>query len=813
MTLNLTVISYAGRKPASPLAVSFGDRGGIIGREPSCDWVLEDPNGHVSKRHGRIEYVSGQYRIKDTSTNGIFLGNGGKRLGFGVSAVLKDGDLLHIGGYDIVVQLSAVEEGPRRPARSGVAADGVESFDEAAAVLSRLANMVGQPAVPASAAEQAAAKSPRPEAVRAWGSPSASPAAAKRAPASVPPPGSAATPAARTQAAAPIAQEARERAAAQEALARAAVQEARARAAAQEAREARERAAAQEARAQEARAQAAAQEAREARERAAAQEARDRAAAQEARARAAEHEARARAAAQEARARAAAQEARARAAEQEAREARERVAAADRAAAQEAQARAAAQEARARAAAQEARDRAAAQEAQARAAAQEARARAAAQDARDRAAAQEAQARAAAQEARDRAALQAARDQAAAQAVRDQAVAAAARRQALALASRSAAPAPIASLVAAPGDDLDTGGRGAPQPMVRPQQDRNTRYDTGTWSAVIEEAGTEGAEDQLSASPKSLAGRDADSVGWARWQSGDASAEMFDVPADDGTLTLTRVAEAVPVQPATLLEQVPLPLFAPDALEPFDLAGYEEEAVAARAAKALTVVPQRKRATFAGWALAFSLCAAFVISADLWVDRPVAIYLHRHFIAPGVIETFENCVLGLMPLGAVMMLICGALALSGKSLPRWAEAGTLSAFSLFWALPSTFFLLKPAFGRYDTTQFFSEPSLYGFAPFHGTVQSGFPSEHATIVAAVFSVFWIFFPRFRPLSSAAIGLVIGGLILLSWHFVSDVVAGLFVGTTSGVMTVRLWRNAQSGAVTGPANPSSIRLAQN
>jgi type VI secretion system FHA domain protein len=664
MTLNLTVISYAGRKPASPLAVSFGDRGGIIGREPNCDWVLEDPNGHVSKRHGRIEYVSGQYRIKDTSTNGIFLGDGGKRLGFGVSAVLKDGDLLHIGGYDIVVQLSVVEEAPRRTARPGIGPAGGESFDEAAAVLSRLANMVGQPAAPAPAAahrstqpatgavagspavEPGAVKTPpRQEAARAWGSPTASPGAAKRAPA--------ATPAARTQAAAPVAQEARDRATAPAVQGRSIAQEARG----------------------------------------------------------------------------------------------ERPGSGPIATVLD---------------------------------------RAAVQEARDRAAAQEARDRAAAQEARDRAAAQEARDRIAAQAVRDQAAAA-----------RSRAFEPAASLVATPGDDLDTGGRDTPRPVARPQQNRAARYDTGVGSAVIEDADTEDADNQPSVSWKSPPGRDAGAAGWLRWPSADSSAEMFGVPQDDGTLTLARVAEAVPIQPATLLDQVPLPPLAPDALEPLDLTGFEEEAVAAReaAANALAVVPQRKRATFGGWALAFSLFAAFIVAADLWVDRPVAIYLHRHVVAPGVIETFENCVLGLMPLGAVMMLICGALALSGKSLPRWAEAGTLSAFSLFWALPSTFFLLKPAFGRYDTTQFFSEPSLYGFAPFHGTVQSGFPSEHATIVAAVFSVFWIFFPRLRPLSSAMIGLVIGGLILLSWHFLSDVAAGLFVGTTSGIMTVRLWRNAQ------------------
>lgn len=106
MTLSLTVISYGGRTPPTPVAVSLGERGGVIGRMPGCDWVLEDPEGHVSKKHCRIDYVSGRYRITDTSTNGVYLNDGTNRIGFGVSAVLNDGDRLFIGSYDIAVHVS-----------------------------------------------------------------------------------------------------------------------------------------------------------------------------------------------------------------------------------------------------------------------------------------------------------------------------------------------------------------------------------------------------------------------------------------------------------------------------------------------------------------------------------------------------------------------------------------------------------------------------------------------------------------------------------------------------------------------------------
>jgi len=116
MTLNLTVTRYAGRAPHWPPAATFTQKGGTIGRRSDCDWVLADPDGHISKQHCQIDFVSGRYRITDTSTNGVFLNNRSAPLGFGASAELQNGDRLFIGDYDIAVSVAAVEE-PARPGR------------------------------------------------------------------------------------------------------------------------------------------------------------------------------------------------------------------------------------------------------------------------------------------------------------------------------------------------------------------------------------------------------------------------------------------------------------------------------------------------------------------------------------------------------------------------------------------------------------------------------------------------------------------------------------------------------------------------
>ena len=54
-----------------------------------------------------------------------------------------------------------------------------------------------------------------------------------------------------------------------------------------------------------------------------------------------------------------------------------------------------------------------------------------------------------------------------------------------------------------------------------------------------------------------------------------------------------------------------------------------------------------------------------------------------------------------------------------------------------------------------------------------------------------SVLWIVFPRLRPLYVICIGAADIGLVLLNLHFISDVVAGTFVGASTGLFTVALF----------------------
>ena len=84
--------------------------------------------------------------------------------------------------------------------------------------------------------------------------------------------------------------------------------------------------------------------------------------------------------------------------------------------------------------------------------------------------------------------------------------------------------------------------------------------------------------------------------------------------------------------------------------------------------------------------------------------------------------------------------------------------------------------------------------VYGFNPFHeaGIAYTSFPSGHTAAICALTSVLWICYPRFWPLYLALILAVSIGLVGADYHFLSDVIAGAFVGTSTGWMLVAVWR---------------------
>lgn len=97
-------------------------------------------------------------------------------------------------------------------------------------------------------------------------------------------------------------------------------------------------------------------------------------------------------------------------------------------------------------------------------------------------------------------------------------------------------------------------------------------------------------------------------------------------------------------------------------------------------------------------------------------------------------------------------------------------------------------IVKFLIGRLRPKMFF-EKGLYGFEPFHiGYEFNSMPSGHATTVFAIATTCSIFWPKYRiPLYLFAAIVAISRLVLTS-HFLGDVLAGSCIG----VMTVTVMK---------------------
>ncbi|WP_370049234.1 MULTISPECIES: type VI secretion system-associated FHA domain protein TagH [Salipiger] len=85
-----------------------------IGRGEENDLSLPDPDRTLSKRHCVLEERGGDYVLRDLSTNGTFLNYGGERIGE-IPAPLSHGDVIQIGGFELVVEIAGAASAPEAP--------------------------------------------------------------------------------------------------------------------------------------------------------------------------------------------------------------------------------------------------------------------------------------------------------------------------------------------------------------------------------------------------------------------------------------------------------------------------------------------------------------------------------------------------------------------------------------------------------------------------------------------------------------------------------------------------------------------------
>jgi membrane-associated phospholipid phosphatase len=206
-----------------------------------------------------------------------------------------------------------------------------------------------------------------------------------------------------------------------------------------------------------------------------------------------------------------------------------------------------------------------------------------------------------------------------------------------------------------------------------------------------------------------------------------------------------------------------------------------------------------KSAMSDAWKWTFGLVAttAVVVVSYVWLDQPIALRAHAELSRFDIFAHLTRIPEFFPPLAIVAFAALGLRGLSGRPLSRWQTIALVTGVS-FATAEMVKNQLKYAFGRtWPETWVNNNPSFihdgaFGFNPFHGGAGfASFPSGHTTAICAVVSVLWICYPRYRVLYAALVVAVGVGLIGANFHFLSDVVAGAFLGTSAGWLAVALW----------------------
>jgi len=199
------------------------------------------------------------------------------------------------------------------------------------------------------------------------------------------------------------------------------------------------------------------------------------------------------------------------------------------------------------------------------------------------------------------------------------------------------------------------------------------------------------------------------------------------------------------------------------------------------------------------WLVALAVTAIAVTIAYYWLDRPIALIIHNQFNST---DHPIFVVLNQIPDPRTLIVIAVSLglgfrALSGRSISNFYAAVFLCSWSLFLseAIKNQ---LKVVFGRtwpetwVDNNPSFIRDGVFGFNFMRdGDAFRSFPSGHMAAICAVMSVLWFWYPRWRVLF-AIMALFVGvGLVGANYHFLSDVIAGAFVGISTGMMAVAIW----------------------
>jgi len=172
---------------------------------------------------------------------------------------------------------------------------------------------------------------------------------------------------------------------------------------------------------------------------------------------------------------------------------------------------------------------------------------------------------------------------------------------------------------------------------------------------------------------------------------------------------------------------------------------------------------------------------------DAWLALGVMDLLHSSDLLQTSISNIPD---------VLFLLVCVGSALLWGNYFFLRQRGIINDQSRFSqlagsAVPLAYFLkwlCKIVFGRTNTRIWLENQVSDDFHWFQGGGDySSFPSGHMAVFAAFFAAVSLFYPRYRTISTGLLLVLAVALIATDYHFLSDVIAGAYLGLIATCLT--------------------------
>lgn len=205
-------------------------------------------------------------------------------------------------------------------------------------------------------------------------------------------------------------------------------------------------------------------------------------------------------------------------------------------------------------------------------------------------------------------------------------------------------------------------------------------------------------------------------------------------------------------------------------------------------------MPKRPYSTYQKWIGSGLLLAPLIFLFVRYLDIPVALFVKNHLYTSPQWSKLTTNLPDLLLLVVFLSMFVSLSVYLVRSKKGIYDATTMLAKLIVWAAPASYLakmLLKLVFGRVNTRFWLEQPDLYGFHWFQMREHcEGFPSGHMLVIVTLLAAFWRFYPKSRPLCFITATLLGAALVATNYHFVSDVIAGAYLGLLVEAVAFRL-----------------------